>query len=234
MSSTGKTVSIKEILPPTWPETCKAEVEEIIRRYPDGQERSAILPLLHLSMREREGHYVTVSDFEAIAEICGVSTAYVSSVCSFYAMYHRHPIGKYLFTICGNMACHLLGGGKQLVEHIEKTYGIKNGETTADGLITLEVTGECLAACDLAPVMHVNTEYAVKMTPEKFDALVAALRNGEGPEAFLEKLPLMNGENQDEWKGFEACGCACGHKTEEAPAEAPAPAAEAETKAEGN
>jgi NADH-quinone oxidoreductase subunit E len=109
MSEHGKTVSIKEIEPPTWPERCAAEVEAIIARYPDGQERSAILPLLHLSMREREGHFVAVSDMEAIAEICGVSPAYVDSVCSFYAMYHRHPIGKYLITICGNMACHLLG-----------------------------------------------------------------------------------------------------------------------------
>lgn len=199
----SKTISIKEIEPPTWPETCKAEVEAILAKYPEGQERSAILPLLHLSMREREGHYVAVSDMQAIAEICGVSTAYVDSVCSFYAMYHRHPIGKYLITVCGSMCCHLLGGGKQLVEHIEQTLGIKNKETTADGLITLEVTPECLAACDLAPVIHVNVEYAVKMTPSKFDALVEALRSGKGPEAFIEKLPLMNGEIQDEWKGFQ-------------------------------
>ncbi|HYF80457.1 MAG TPA: NAD(P)H-dependent oxidoreductase subunit E [Symbiobacteriaceae bacterium] len=211
----SKTVSLKEIEAPTWPETCKDEVEAIIRRYPEGQERSAILPLLHLSMREREGHFVAVSDMAAIAEICGVSVAYVNSVCSFYAMYHRHPIGKYLITVCGNMCCHLIGGGNKLVEHIEKTYGIKNGETTPDGLITLEVTGECLAACDLAPVIHVNTEYAVKMTPAKFDGLVEALRSGKGPDAFLEKLPLMNGENQDEWKGFQN------------PAPAPAPATDA-------
>lgn len=201
--SHSKTISIKEILPPTWPERCKEEVEAIIARYPEGQERSAVLPLLHLSMREREGRYVAVSDMAAIGEICGVSTAYVDSVCSFYAMYHRHPIGKYMIVVCGSMCCHLLGGGNKLVEHIEKTYGIKHMETTADGLLTLEVTPECLAACDLAPVIHVDTEYAVKMTPAKFDALVAALRAGEGPDAFLEKLPLMDGENQDEWKGFE-------------------------------
>ncbi|HYF95456.1 MAG TPA: NAD(P)H-dependent oxidoreductase subunit E [Symbiobacteriaceae bacterium] len=199
----SKTVSIKEVPAPTWPETCRDEVAAIVKRYPEGQERSAVLPLLHLSMREREGHFVAVSDMAAIAEICGVSTAYVDSVCSFYAMYHRHPIGKYLITVCGNMVCHLIGGGNKLVEHIEKTYGIKNGETTPDGLITLEVTGECLAACDLAPVVHVNTEYAVKMTPAKFDGLVAALRSGKGPDAFLEKLPLMNGQSQDEWTGFE-------------------------------
>lgn len=199
----GNTLSIREIEPPTWPEACHLEVAEILAKYPQGQERSAILPLLHLSMREREGHFVAVSDMVAIADIVGVSPAYVDSVCSFYAMYHRHPVGKYVITICGNMCCHLLSGGKQLVEHIEQTYGIKNGDTTEDGLITLEVTGECLAACDLAPVVHVNTEYAVKMTPAKFDALVGALRDGTGPNAFLEQLPLMNGANQDEWQGFK-------------------------------
>jgi NADH-quinone oxidoreductase subunit E len=128
------------------------------------------------------------------------------------------------------MCCHLLGGGKQLVEHIEQTLGIKNGETTADGLITLEVTGECLAACDLAPVIHVNTEYAVKMTPAKFDALVEALRSGKGPEAFLEQLPLMGGASQDEWQGFkpvdQVCGCACGAKADETSVTEEAPAAE--------
>ncbi|MFZ5823050.1 MAG: NAD(P)H-dependent oxidoreductase subunit E [Bacillota bacterium] len=199
----SKTVGVKEIHPPTWPETCKAEVEEILRRYPEGKEMSAILPLLHLAMREREGHYVALSDMQAIAEIVDVSPAYVNSVCSFYAMFHRHPIGKYLITVCGNMCCHLLGGGNKLVEHIEKTYGVKNGETTEDGIFTLEVTGECLAACDLAPVIHVNVEYAVKMTPEKFDALVADLRSGKGPDAHLEKLPLMGGADQDAWQGFE-------------------------------
>lgn len=232
--SHSKTISIKEIDLPTWPETCKDEVEAIIKRYPDGQERSAILPLLHLAMRERDGHYVAISDMQAIAEICGVSPAYVDSVCSFYAMYHRHPVGKYVITLCGNMACHMLGGGKELQAHIEQTLGIKHMETTPDGLITLEVTGECLAACDLAPVIHVNTEYAVKMTPAKFDALVAALRAGKGPEEFLEKLPLMGGANQDEWTGFKtmaefAGSCACGAKAE-APAEEAKTAAPAEEK----
>lgn len=224
----GKTTFITEIMEPTWPETCKEEVEAIIRRYPEGKEMSAILPLLHLAMREREGHYVALSDMQAIAEITGVSPAYVNSVCSFYAMYHRHPVGKYVITVCGNMACHLIGGGNKLVEHIEKTLGIKHMETTEDGLITLEVTGECLAACDLAPVVHVNTEYAVKMTPAKFDALVADLRAGKGPDAFLEKLPLMNGEDQDAWQGFqEPSDCQGGAKAEEK-AEAP----QAESKSE--
>lgn len=236
----SKTALVKEIHPPRWPETCKAEVEEILSRYPEGREMSAILPLLHVAMREREGRFVAHSDMEAIAEICGVSPAYVNSVCSFYSMYKRQPIGKYLITVCGNMACHLIGGGAALIEHMEKSLGIKVGETTPDGLITLEVTGECVAACDLAPVIQVDVEYAVKMTPAKFDALVAALRSGEGPDAFLEKLPLMNGESQEEWAGFteSTCGCAEAEKKPAAEGESkveaePAVAPEAETAAKG-
>jgi len=204
MSAHGKSVTIKEVPAPTWPEGCKAEVAAIIGRYPEGREKSAILPLLHLSMREREGHYVAISDMEAIADIVGVSAAYVDSVCSFYAMFHRHPVGKYMITLCGSMCCHLLGGGRELEAHIKQSLGIGNGETTADGLITLEVTPECLAACDLAPILHVNTEYAVKMTPAKFNGLVAALRSGAGPDAFLERLPLMGGASQEEWSGYQA------------------------------
>ncbi|HEY3363444.1 MAG TPA: NAD(P)H-dependent oxidoreductase subunit E [Symbiobacteriaceae bacterium] len=197
-----KTIAIREIEPPTWPERCKDEVAAILARYPEEREMSAILPLLHLSMRERDGHYVAVSDMAAIAEICGVSTAYVDSVCSFYAMFHRHPVGKYVITICGNMGCHLLQGGKALVEHIQQTLGIAGGETTPDGLVTLEITGECLAACDLGPVIQVNTEYVAKVNAAKWDALLDALKSGKGPEGYLEKLPLMGGACQDDWKGF--------------------------------
>lgn len=235
MSEHGKTISIAEIELPTWPETCKDEVEAILKRYPDGREKSAIMPLLHLAMREREGRYVALSDMQAIAEIVGTSTAYVDSVCSFYAMYHRHPIGRYLVTVCGSMCCHLLGGGRQLVEHIEATLGIKNGETTADGLITLEVTPECLAACDLAPVIHVNTEYAVKMTPARFDGLVEALRSGQGPDAFLEKLPLMGGAAQDGWTGFQPVAqpsAETDSPAAESPADSETPAAEPSAEAE--
>ncbi len=204
MSEEAKSIIITAVPAPTWPERCKDEVDAIIARYPEGREKSAVLPLLHLSMREREGHYVAISDMEAIAEIVGVSPGYVDSVCSFYAMFHRHPVGQYMITLCGSMCCHLLGGGRALEAHIKQSLGIGNLQTTPDGLITLEVTPECLAACDLAPVIHVNTEYAVKMTPAKFDALVAALRSGEGPDAFLEKIPLMGGASQAEWSGFQA------------------------------
>jgi NADH-quinone oxidoreductase subunit E len=235
MSGLSKHITLKEIEAPTWPETCKAEVEAIIAKYPPGQERSAILPLLHLAMREREGHFVALSDMQAIAEICGVSPAYVDSVCSFYAMYHRHPIGKYLITVCGSMVCQLLAGGKSLYQHIEESLGIKNGETTADGLFTIEFTNECLAACDLGPVLHFNTEYVVKVTPEKFDAIIAHLRGGGALADVVEKTPLMCGESQDQWTAFQTAEQFLAEEAaRKAAAEAKAEAKAAEEAKEGN
>lgn len=240
MSAHSKHIGIHEIEAPTWPETCRAEVDALLAKYPPGQERSAVLPLLHLSMREREGRFVALSDMQAIAEICGVSPAYVDSVCSFYAMYHRHPIGKYLITVCGSMVCQLLAGGKSLYQHIEESLGIKNGETTADGLFTIEFTNECLAACDLGPVLHFNTEYAVKVTPEKFDSIVARLRAGVALDEVVEKMPLMCGEDQDQWTAFqtaeqfltEEAARKAAAEAEAAKAAAEAQAAEAPTEAQ--
>ncbi|MGE5589768.1 MAG: NADH-quinone oxidoreductase subunit NuoE [Bacillota bacterium] len=159
---------------PTWPEARKAEVEEIIARYPDS--RSAVMPLLHLAQAERG--WVAQEDLEAVGRILGLSTAYVDSTASFYAMYHRHPVGKYVITVCTNLSCHLAGAGKVL-ETLEKTLGIKPGETTKDGLITLEGTSECLAACDAGPVAQVNVEYFLRLTPGKAETLVEALRSGD-------------------------------------------------------
>lgn len=160
--------------PPAWPEARKVEVEGIISQYPDG--RSAVLPLLHLAQSERG--FVAQEDLEAVASILGLSTADVDSTASFYAMYHGHPVGKYVVTVCTNLSCHLMGAGKVL-EILEQTLGIQSGETTPDGLITLEGTSECLAACDAGPVAQVNTEYFLKLNPTKAEALITALRSGD-------------------------------------------------------
>lgn len=219
-------ITLHEMEEPTWVESCKAEIEEILSRYPEDV-KSGIMPLLHLAQRER-GH-VALADMQAIADIMDVTVAYVDSVCSFYAMYHRRPVGKYVLTVCGALMCHHLANGKNLVEQMEQVLGVKAGETTPDGLITLEVTPECLAACDLAPVAQCNVEYLVNLTPAKAEQVIKAIRAGEGPDAFIEKLPLMNGETQSEWKGFEAVTPQAepAPAAEAAPEETPEPAAEA-------
>lgn len=156
---------------PEWVDRRAADIAAIVAQYP--QARSALLPLLHLAQAERG--YLSEEDMEAIAEILGVSAGYVKSTASFYAMYHWHPTGRYLFTLCGNLSC-AMSGANPVLQALEDELGIRSGGTTADGLFTLEATSECLAACDVGPVLQVNLQYAVRCTPEKVRRLVAALR----------------------------------------------------------
>ena len=151
---------------------------EIIARYPAGRGRSALLPLLHLVQTE-EG-FVSPRGVAFCAEVLGINKAQVSAVATFYTMYKRRPTGEYLVSVCTNTLCNVMGGQEvydQLVEHL----GVGHDETTADGRITLE-HAECLAACDYAPVVTVNYDFAIdEATPEAAIGLVERLRNGERP-----------------------------------------------------
>src|SRR3954470_24981893 len=151
---------------------------EIIARYPVGRERSALLPLLHLVQTE-EGH-VSPRGVAFCAEVLGINKAQVGAVATFYTMYKRRPSGEYLVSVCTNTLCNVMGGQEVydgLVEHL----GVGHDETTADGKITLE-HAECLAACDYAPVMTVNYDFAIdQATPEAAVTMVEQLRQGERP-----------------------------------------------------
>lgn len=145
---------------------------EIISRYP--RPKSALIPLLHLA-QEQDG-WVTNDAMAHIAELIGCTPAEVLGTCSFYEMFKLQPVGTYVVNICTNISCQLLGG-EELLEHAEKTLGIRAGSTTADGLITVEDV-ECIAACTEAPCLQVNYRYRYKVTNEAFDQLVADLRSG--------------------------------------------------------
>ncbi|BDG59452.1 NADH-quinone oxidoreductase subunit NuoE family protein [Caldinitratiruptor microaerophilus] len=169
---------------PAWVKERDAEIREILSRYPDS--RSALMPLLHLAQEERG--YISQEDIEAVAGILNLTPAYVESVCSFYSLYHRHPVGKYVLLVCNNVSCALRGSGR-IAELLKQKLGVESGGTTPDGLITLEVTHECLANCDAAPVLTVNGEYVVKLDEKKIDGLLADLRAGRGPDAWIERRP---------------------------------------------
>ncbi|MEU4221443.1 NADH-quinone oxidoreductase subunit NuoE [Actinoplanes sp. NPDC026623] len=151
---------------------------EIIARYPLGRERSALLPLLHLVQTE-EGH-VSPRGVAFCAEVLGINKAQVGAVATFYTMYKRRPTGEYLVSVCTNTLCNVMGGQEVydgLVEHL----GVGHDETTADGKITLE-HAECLAACDYAPVVTVNYDFAIdNTTPQAAVDLVEQLRKDERP-----------------------------------------------------
>jgi NADH-quinone oxidoreductase subunit E len=151
---------------------------EILARYPAGRERSALLPLLHL-VQTAEG-YVTPRGVAFCAEILGINKAQVGAVATFYTMYKRRPAGDYLISVCTNTLCNVMGG-QQVYDELSEHLGVGHDQTTGDGKITLE-HAECLAACDYAPVVTVNYDFAIdQATPESAIGMVEQLRKGERP-----------------------------------------------------
>lgn len=153
-----------------------AIAEEIISRYP--VKKSATIPLLHLA-QEQEG-YVTDAAIEHIAELVDCTAAEILGTCTFYEMFKRKPVGKYLVNICTNISCQLLGA-EELLHHAEHKLGVRPGGTTADGTFTLEDV-ECLAACTEAPCVQVNYRYFHKVSHSEFDTLIADLKAGNRTE----------------------------------------------------
>jgi NADH-quinone oxidoreductase subunit E len=145
---------------------------EIISRYP--RPKSALIPLLHLC-QEQDGH-VSNEGMEHVAELVGVTPAEVLGTCSFYEMFKREPVGRYMINICTNISCQL-NGGEELLHHAEEKLGIRPGGTTDDGMITLEDV-ECIAACTEAPCLQVNYRYEYRLDHDDFDRLVDDLRAG--------------------------------------------------------
>lgn len=164
----------------TFDELTRTRAKEIIARYP--QSRSALLPLLHL-VQSVEGH-VSEAGIEFCAEQLELTTAEVTAVVTFYTMFKRTPCGEHLVSVCTNALCAALGG-EAIYERLREKLGadgepLGHEETSADGAITLE-HAECLAACDLAPVVQVNYEYFDNQDVDSSERLVDALRRGEKP-----------------------------------------------------
>ncbi len=130
------------------------EVEAILAKYPPEHKRSAVMPLLYLAQRDGGG-YITKAAMEDVAHIVGISVSDVAGVVGFYSLYHDKPAGKYRIQVCTDVAC-ALRGAEQFAEALCENLGIKIGETTPDGLVTVE-EAKCLAACDHAPVFQVQT-----------------------------------------------------------------------------
>ena len=151
----------------------QAEVQEIIKRYPEGKHKSALLPVLHLA-QEEFGGWLDVPVMDYVAEILNITPIEVYEVATFYSMYNMKPVGKYLFEVCQTGPC-MLRGSDQIIDYIKNKLGIKVGETTEDGLFTLK-TVECLGACGYAPMMQLGKTYREHLTPEKVDAIIDQCR----------------------------------------------------------
>ncbi|MFA0752005.1 MAG: hypothetical protein SLRJCFUN_002408 [Candidatus Fervidibacter sp.] len=147
------------------------EAEQIIAQYP--QRKAAIMPLLWM-VQEHFG-YIPHEVVPEIADLTGTTPVHVEAIIKFYEMFHDHPVGKCQLMLCTNISCLLWGADKTL-QRLKEVLGIEVGETTPDGLFTLEEF-ECLAACDKAPVLLVNaTELFEKVTPDKVEQIIAELR----------------------------------------------------------
>jgi NADH-quinone oxidoreductase subunit E len=145
---------------------------DLVALYP--QARSAMLPLLHLA-QEQDG-YLSDEGIAEVAELTNTTPADVRGTASFYDMFHLEPVGRYVVSICTNIAC-LLAGGEEMLEHASATLGCSVGDTSDDGLFTLE-EAECLADCDYSPCVQVNHRYVRTTTAATFDAMVDELRDG--------------------------------------------------------
>lgn len=151
-------------------EALMAHARDVLTRYPDPN--SAMLPLLYL-VQEADG-WVSPAGLEEVASFLGVAPAVAESVASFYTLLQKRPVGRYVLQVCTNLSCSLLGA-EHLLDHLGRKLGIGPGETTPDGLFTLQSV-ECLAECGQAPVLQVNLDFHSGLTPEKVDALLDALR----------------------------------------------------------
>ena len=177
-----------------WSESSQTLAREIIGRYPD--KRSAVMPLLYVSMLENG--YVTADGMSAVAVLTGLTGAQVQAVASFYSMYKREELGKYLVSVCTSISCFLLGADDVLAA-VEDETGVPDGETGTDGTFTVEHV-ECNGACGGAPVVLVNYEMVEGVTPDKARDLVQWLRDG-GPDVVNteEMQKLFGGKKSFDW-----------------------------------
>ncbi|MFT3933087.1 MAG: NAD(P)H-dependent oxidoreductase subunit E [Chitinophagaceae bacterium] len=149
------------------------EVNRLIARYPEGRQKSALLPLLHLA-QETFGGWLSAETMDYVASLLKIEPIEVYEVATFYSMYNLKPVGKYMFEVCQTGPC-MLNGSDDIIKYIGEKLSIKPGETTTDGLFTLK-TVECLGACGYAPMMQMGKTYREHLTKEKVDAIIEECR----------------------------------------------------------
>jgi len=149
------------------------KAKEVIARYPEGKQKSALLPILHLAQEENNG-WLSADAMDYVAELLQLKPIEVYEVATFYSMYNLKPVGKYVFEVCQTGPC-MLNGSDNIIAYIKEKLEIEVGQTTADGLFTLK-TVECLGACGYAPLMQMGKFYKEHLTKEKVDQIIEECR----------------------------------------------------------
>jgi len=168
-------LKVEEQQPLAFSSALLASFDEIVKRYPAGKQKSALLPILHLV--QAEFGWTSVPAMDKVAEYLTIEPIEVYEVASFYSMYFLQPKGKYVLEVCRTGPCCLVGAEK-IMSHIESKLGVKEGEVTADGLFSWRGV-ECLAACGYAPVLQIGPEYTFyeNLTEQSVDQLIDNLKS---------------------------------------------------------
>ncbi|QOR73580.1 NAD(P)H-dependent oxidoreductase subunit E [Cruoricaptor ignavus] len=151
------------------------QVDIIIARYPEGRQKSALIPVLHIAQKEFGG-WLDVPVMDYVADLLQIKPIEVYEVATFYTMFNMKPVGKYVLEVCRTGPCMVRGSDK-ILEHIRRVLNINDGETTADGMFTLK-PAECLGACGYAPMMQLGKFYHENLTTEKVDEILQLCRDG--------------------------------------------------------
>lgn len=163
-------------------------IKKIMSRYPEGKQKSALLPVLHVAQAESDG-WLSPETMDYVAEIIGIQSIEVFEVASFYSMYNLKPVGKCVLEVCRTSSCWTRGAD-DIVDYIGKKLNISDGETTKDGFFTLK-TVECLGSCGTAPMLQCGAEYHENLTEERVDKLIDRYRQ-EGRRRNYTDLDFVN------------------------------------------
>ena len=150
-----------------------AECRALMARYPKDRTKSALIPILHVAQAENDG-WLSVNAMDAVAHVMGLRHIEVYEVASFYSMFNLHPVGTYVLDVCRTTPC-MLRGSDDLIHHLEKKLGVHAGETTKDGMFTLQAA-DCLGSCGSCPMLQCGAGYHEDLTIEKVDSLIDELR----------------------------------------------------------
>jgi NADH-quinone oxidoreductase subunit E len=165
-----------------------ATAQRIMRRYPEGKQKSALIPLLHLAQAEFDG-WLSPGAMDCVASLLNIQPIEAYEVASFYSMFNLKPVGKCVIEVCRTSSCWLLGA-EDIVRHIEKKLNIHVGETSKDGMFTLK-TVECLGSCGTAPMLQCGGDYYENLTFEKVDNLLEKMKS-EGKRRVYTKDDMIN------------------------------------------
>lgn len=148
-------------------------IDELVSRYPEGKQKSALIPVLH-HIQESGNLSLSLEQMNEVARILQIQPIEVYEVATFYTMFNLKPVGKYVLEVCQTGPC-MLNGSDEIIDYIKKKLNLEVGQTTPDGLFTLK-TAECLGACGYAPMLQLGKHYKEFLTPEKIDSLLEDCR----------------------------------------------------------